>query len=198
MDEINETAFVQTADREVQGDPVAAGDHPVDIGQFVDEDEFTEAVVGGDVRQRLQGVPKQGDAGCRQIVDRSALGLPRGVQAKVDTTVGDKLRLLCFAFNTLASNSGERRSCSSSFSPMSSMGCRPRNSTTCWMTDSVKPAMLMITPIVAGPARSTRDRTLTTAGAALYTTPGEQPETIAVGALVLSAIAAWWCASRQG
>ncbi|MGY4388327.1 K+-transporting ATPase B subunit [Streptomyces sp. TE12347] len=39
---------------------------------------------------------------------------------------------------------------------------------------------------------------LTIAGAALYTTPGERPEIVAAGALVLSAIAAWWCASRQG
>ncbi|MEJ8641189.1 hypothetical protein WKI68_06250 [Streptomyces sp. MS1.HAVA.3] len=39
---------------------------------------------------------------------------------------------------------------------------------------------------------------LTITGAALYTTPGERPGIVAVGALVLSAIAAWWCASRQG
>ncbi|MFJ3214293.1 hypothetical protein [Streptomyces flaveolus] len=39
---------------------------------------------------------------------------------------------------------------------------------------------------------------LTIAGAALYTMPGERPALYAAAALVLAAIAAWWCASRQG
>lgn len=39
---------------------------------------------------------------------------------------------------------------------------------------------------------------LTITGGALYTMPGERPELVATGALVLAAIAAWWCASRQG
>ncbi|GGP98641.1 hypothetical protein GCM10010215_25420 [Streptomyces virginiae] len=39
---------------------------------------------------------------------------------------------------------------------------------------------------------------LTLTGAALYTMPAERPGLIAAGALVLAAIAAWWCASRQG
>ncbi|WP_412078731.1 hypothetical protein ACLF6K_35560 [Streptomyces xanthophaeus] len=39
---------------------------------------------------------------------------------------------------------------------------------------------------------------LTIAGAALYTMPGERPELIAAAALIVAAVAAWWCASRQG
>ncbi|MFC9582352.1 hypothetical protein ACFVJ8_05840 [Streptomyces yangpuensis] len=40
--------------------------------------------------------------------------------------------------------------------------------------------------------------TLTITGAALYTTLGERPGLVAAGALILGAIAAWRCASRQG
>ncbi|MGW6941773.1 hypothetical protein ACWGF3_22630 [Streptomyces xanthophaeus] len=39
---------------------------------------------------------------------------------------------------------------------------------------------------------------LTIAGAALYTMPGERPHLYAAAALALAAVAAWWCASRQG
>ncbi|WP_327265456.1 hypothetical protein OG444_32340 [Streptomyces sp. NBC_01232] len=39
---------------------------------------------------------------------------------------------------------------------------------------------------------------LAIAGAALYTMPGERPGLSAAAALVLGAVAAWWCASRQG
>lgn len=39
---------------------------------------------------------------------------------------------------------------------------------------------------------------LTIAGAALYTMPAERPALYAAAALVLAAVAAWWCASRQG
>ncbi|MEU8943603.1 hypothetical protein OHU17_37985 (plasmid) [Streptomyces goshikiensis] len=39
---------------------------------------------------------------------------------------------------------------------------------------------------------------LTITGAALYTLPTERPGLIAAGALILAAVAAWWCASRQG
>ncbi|MEU6756777.1 hypothetical protein [Streptomyces sp. NPDC046685] len=39
---------------------------------------------------------------------------------------------------------------------------------------------------------------LTFTGVALYTMPAERPEMIAAVALTLAAIAAWWCASRQG
>ncbi|WP_162688733.1 MULTISPECIES: hypothetical protein [unclassified Streptomyces] len=38
---------------------------------------------------------------------------------------------------------------------------------------------------------------LTLTGAALYVTPGDRPGVAAAGALVLAAMAAWWCASRQ-
>ncbi|MCX5079363.1 hypothetical protein ACWGCI_10725 [Streptomyces sp. NPDC054949] len=39
---------------------------------------------------------------------------------------------------------------------------------------------------------------LTVTGAVLYATPGDRPGLIAAAALILAAIAAWWCASRQG
>lgn len=39
---------------------------------------------------------------------------------------------------------------------------------------------------------------LTIAGAAHYTVPGERPALYAAVALVLAAVDAWWCASRQG
>lgn len=39
---------------------------------------------------------------------------------------------------------------------------------------------------------------LTIAGAALYSMPAERPELYAAAALVLAAVAAWWCATRQG
>ncbi|MFI1066629.1 hypothetical protein OG365_31205 [Streptomyces sp. NBC_00853] len=39
---------------------------------------------------------------------------------------------------------------------------------------------------------------LTITGAALYTMPTDRPGLIAAGALILAAVAAWWCASRQG
>ncbi|MFD3675482.1 hypothetical protein [Streptomyces sp. NPDC058613] len=38
---------------------------------------------------------------------------------------------------------------------------------------------------------------LTITGAALYTMPGERPGLVAAGVLILAAIVAWWCASRQ-
>ncbi|MEV6654853.1 hypothetical protein [Streptomyces sp. NPDC051219] len=39
---------------------------------------------------------------------------------------------------------------------------------------------------------------LTIAGAVLYAMPAKRPELYAAAALVLGALAAWWCASRQG
>ncbi|MCY0922558.1 MULTISPECIES: hypothetical protein [unclassified Streptomyces] len=35
-------------------------------------------------------------------------------------------------------------------------------------------------------------------GGFLYSVPGGHPGILAAGALVLGALAAWWCASRQG
>ncbi|MGY4388266.1 hypothetical protein ACVWXB_001565 [Streptomyces sp. TE12347] len=39
---------------------------------------------------------------------------------------------------------------------------------------------------------------LTIAGAALYAMPAERTGLYAAAALALGAVAAWWCASRQG
>ncbi|MEU4356254.1 hypothetical protein [Streptomyces virginiae] len=39
---------------------------------------------------------------------------------------------------------------------------------------------------------------LTIAGAALYAMLGERPALYSAAALVLAAVASWWCASRQG
>ncbi|MEU9032019.1 hypothetical protein AB0D46_31840 [Streptomyces sp. NPDC048383] len=39
---------------------------------------------------------------------------------------------------------------------------------------------------------------LTITGGVLYTMPGERPGLIVVGALIVAAVAACWCGSRQG